>query len=185
MTHDYGEEYKISFRKVDVNDADLLKEFKCEYSAIREFIRSKSLSSQEDVSYLFVDEENNCIIGFCAICCTGISITTSNRKGERYRTYLPAAEIDYFAIDENYRSLPLDKESNRYETLSNALFAYILEHIKDVSKNIIGATYICLYSVPKAVSFYKRCGFEEFEPYMNSDEKPFVRGCTPMFRIIE
>ena len=58
------------------------------------------------------------------------------------------------------------------------------QHIKNITSNIVGATHICLYAVPKAKNFYKRCDFVEFESYMNRDEKNFVRGCIPMFYVI-
>mgnify|MGYP002763609332 CR=1 FL=1 len=185
IKHDYGCDYSMSFRKVDINDKHLLTNFKCEYDAICDFIQNRSVESESDVSYIFVDDENNRIMGFCAICCTGISVTNIDFKGSPYRTSLPSVEIDYFAVDEEYRGKKLDAESNKYQTLSQAFFLYILEHIKNISANCVGATHVCLYAVPKAVSFYKRCGFESFANYMNPDEIPFLDGCVPMFYIMD
>lgn len=183
--HNYACDYSMSFHRVKKDDSDLLSQFKCEYPAIRDFIQRQSIESKNDVSYVFVDDENNRIMGFCAICCTGISVTDTDENGKDFLTSVPAIEIDYFAVDEEYRSLKLDKDSNRYETLSRAFFLYMLEHIKWISINQVGATHICLYAVPKAVSFYKRCGFEPFEDYMNADEVPFLNNCTPMFYVID
>ena len=36
--HNYGCDYSMSFHKVNINDADLLSKFQCEYPAIRNFI---------------------------------------------------------------------------------------------------------------------------------------------------
>ena len=185
INHKYGCDYSMSFRKIDVNDKELLTHFKCEYDAIRDFIQNKSVDSEKDVSYVFIDDENNRIMGFCAICCTGISVTAMDSKGTSYLTSLPSVEIDYFAVDEEYRGKKIDESSTKYQTLSQAFFLYILEHIKEISVNFVGATHICLYAVPKAVSFYKRCGFESFENYMNPDQIPFLDGCVPMFYIID
>ena len=62
---------------------------------------------------------------------------------------------------------------------------YMIEYIKKISTEFVGATHICLYAVPKAVNFYKRCGFECFEEYMNPDEIPFLENCVPMFHEID
>lgn len=182
--HKYALDYSISFHKVNPDDQSLLDQFRCEYKAICDFIQNHSIDSQKDVSYIFVDDENQRIIAFCAICCTGIS-TTAYESGVEYTTSIPAVEIDYFAVDEEYRSLLLDAESSRYETLSRALFLYMQDVIRSISEEHVGATHICLYAVPKAVSFYKRCGFTEFNEYMNGDEVPFLEGCVPMFCVID
>jgi len=105
-------------------------------------------------------------------------------NGRTYNTSIPSIEIDYFAIDEDYRSLLYDKDSTRYNTLSQALFLAMIEYINSISINSVGATHICLYAVPKAVNFYKRCGFEEFSSFMKRDELPFIGGCTPMFYVM-
>ena len=39
-------------------------------------------------------------------------------------------------------------------------------------------------SVPKALNFYKRCGFLEFETYMQRDKKQDIKNCIPMFLTI-
>ncbi len=183
--HNYGCDYPMSFHKVDINDSELLSQFKCEYTAISDFIQNKSIESKKDVSYVFVDDENNTIMGFCAICCTGISVTDIDGEGHEFITSIPAIEIDYYAVDEEYRSLKWDESSNRYETLSRGFFLYMLDYIKKISTEYVGATHICLYAVPKAESFYKRCGFESFADYMNPDEIPFLENCIPMFYEID
>ena len=181
IKHEYGRDYSISFRRININDKELLTQFKCENCAIRDFIQNRSVESDKDVSYVFIDEENNRIMGFCAICCTGISVTDIDSKGKPYLTSLPSVEIDYFAVDEEYRGKKLDASSTRYQTLSQFFFFYILDHIKSISTDYVGATHVCLYAVPKAESFYKRCGLDNFAEYMNKDEIPFLEGCVPMF----
>lgn len=184
IEYKYGDECPIEFRKVTKADEALLSDFQCENDAIRKFIRCESIESQENVSYLFVDINNNIIIGFCSICCTGISTIEYDIDEQPYDTSLPAVEINFFAIDNRYQKLAFDCESSRYETLSAMLFLRMLKHIFDIASDVVGATHICLYSVPQAVNFYKRCGFSLFEEYMRSDEKPFLNGCIPMFLAI-
>lgn len=182
--HEYGLDYSISFHRISAADSDLLKDFRCGNPAIEQFIREESLSSNQDVTYIFIDTENQNMIGFCSICCSGISCIGKDSGGQVFTTTIPSIEIDYFAIDEDYRSLRLDKDSNRYETLSQALFLLMIQKIEEISHTVVGATHICLYAVPQAVNFYKRCGFCEFSPYMNRDELPFLDGCVPMFYAI-
>lgn len=182
-THDYGIEYSISFKRVDHDDSQILEGFECENSTIRDFARYKSAKSKKDVTYIFIDNENNTVIGFCSICCTGISVT----KDDEYKPYnssYSAMRIDFFAIDERYRRIPLDKSSGKYDTLSKALFLYMIEHIRKIAKEQVGATHICLYSVQLAKNFYKRCDFVEFLDYMNRDEEPHIQNCIPMFYLI-
>ena len=132
ITHNFGVDYSISFRKVGPNDSELLSEFECENTTIRDFVRYQSLKSKKDVTYIFIDNENKSVIAFCSICCTGISITEYEEDdiNKPYNSTIPAIEIDFFAVDERYRSIPLDDTSKKHDTLSNALFLYMIDHIK-------------------------------------------------------
>ncbi len=183
MKYKYGNEYKISCYKVKEIDVSLLEKFKCEYTAISRFVKKECMETQEDVTYFFIDEENNRIIGVCAISCSGIS-TIDDLGGVSYRTSLPSVEIDYFAIDEEYRNIPYSPESTRYDTLSKALFFNMLVQIRIISKEYVGATHIQLYSVPKAVHFYERCGFEPFDGFMLRENDPHSSTCKPMYCVI-
>lgn len=183
ITHKYGVEYPITFRKVSIEDSEILKDFDCGNPSINDFIQRKCLNEKGKVTYIFLDTENNQVICFCSICCTGISINAMYGS-RRCTTSIPSIEIDFFAVDERYRSIPFDEESNRYETLSNTLFSFIIEKIEEIAEEHVGATRICLYSVPQAVSFYKRSGFKDFEEYMNADDKPYIDGCIPLFLTI-
>ena len=180
IEHRYGTDYNITFRAITKNDIDILNDFDCGNSSINDFIRNKSLNSNKDITYIFFDTQNNTLVGFCSVCCSGISINESDGC-KTYTTILPAVEIDFFAVDERYRSIPYDRDSKRYDTLSSVMFSYMIEYISDLTSTYIGATHICLYAVPKAVSFYKRCGFKEFEAYMYRDELPYVESCIPMY----
>ncbi|MBQ2709374.1 MAG: hypothetical protein IJF67_13985 [Clostridia bacterium] len=181
--HDYGCDYQIAFRKATEADVEQLIDFDCGNPNINFFIRNECLDEKKDVTYLFYDEENDMIIGFCSICCNGISVNASDGR-RNFNTNFPAIEIDFFAIDERYRSIPFDKDSEKYDTLSAALFMYMIKHIKGIADDHVGATHVCLYSVPNAVNFYTRCGMNLFENYMNRDEAPFVENCIPMFMVL-
>lgn len=181
IRHKYGLDYSIVVRKVSIEDSALLNEFECENATIQNFLRYYSLYDKRNVTYIFIDEENKIIVGFCSIRCTGISATDYRKDNTPYNYTFPAIEIDFFAVDERYRSIPLEEGSSRYATLSQALFLYMINCIKMIASGVVGATHICLYAVPQAKNFYKRCDFVEFESYMNREDKPFVDNCIPMF----
>lgn len=176
----YGMDYSIDFRKVRSEDIERLQSFDCGNPSINSFVKHECLDTHKSVTYLFIDEDTENIIGFCSICCSGILLKDGKNKVITYSN-LPAVEIDFFAVDETYRNIPLEKNSKKHETLSRALFSFLIKYIESITNRFIGATYISLYSVPQAISFYKRCGFSEFEPYMQRDKKRYIEQCTPMF----
>lgn len=184
-SYNYGVNYSITLRRVERSDMDILQKFQCENGSIKTFIQRGCLTSQGNVSYIFIDEENNIIIGFCSIRCNGISTLKFDSNDEEYNTSIPAVEITYFAIDERYRRLPFDKSSTEHETLSQFLFLKMLGIISEISQNSVGATHVCLYSVYRAQNFYKRCNFQLFKTFMQRDNHPDIRNCIPMFTIIQ
>ena len=107
------------------------------------------------------------------------AIFTDTDKKDVFSTILSAMEIKYFAVDESYKHIPYVKGSSL--TLSHYIFSYMLEYMKEISHNSIGASKIVLYSVPQAINFYKRCKFKEFGEAMYGDEGYFVEGCLPMY----
>lgn len=58
---------------------------------------------------------------------------------------------------------------------------YMISYMSDLSHEKIGAAKIVLYSVPQAISFYKRHGFKTFGKTMYGDEGYYVGGCEPMY----
>ena len=186
MATKYYRDFSISFKRADSDDKDILSNFECENQSIRNFARHSSIKSKKDVTYLFIDDEANAVIGFCSIRCSGISITEFEEDDENkpYTSTIPAVEISCFAIDERYRKIPIDENSKKYETVSHALFLYMLNYIKGISADTVGATHVCLYSVQRAKNFYKECDFLEFSEYMKRDEKPYIKNCIPMFYVI-
>lgn len=180
---EYGVNVPIVFRRVKQEDIDKLSLFDCGNRSINNFIKNECLNTNESVTYLFVNEDNQEIIGFCSLCCTGILLKDDGIQVNTYSHY-PSIEIDYFAVAEKYRSIPYEETSTRYETLSNVLFQQVIKYIESISRKYVGATHVCLYSVPRAFNFYKRNGFLEFEPYMQRDKKTYIKNCIPMFLVI-
>lgn len=94
---------------------------------------------------------------------------------------LPAAEINFFALDEKYQHLQfLSIKDERY-TLGDKIFGDIISHLTEISTKIISFDYITLYAVNSAVSFYKRNLFSDFSEHMEPAKKRYFEGCTPMY----
>lgn len=61
------------------------------------------------------------------------------------------------------------------------LFDDMIMRMIDISRTIIGASSIALYSVPQAVTFYQRLGFKKFGDNMYGDKGDSIEGCEPMY----
>ena len=92
---------------------------------------------------------------------------------------MSAIEVVYFAVDVEYQGLRYRPDDQR--SLSHYLFSYLIEMMRDISREHVGAAKIVLYSVPEAWHFYKRLGFIPFTGGMYGDRGPFVRDCVPMY----
>lgn len=184
-----GDSIQISEIHISKLETCDLEEFKCDNKNISDFFKNESKHLERNVTYVFIDINEKRIIGFYSLCCNCITtmVEDKDERGNRftYKKNIPAIEIDFFAIDEDYRKMPYHKDSKRYDTLSKYLFLYVLEEIKQISKILVGAEYICLYSVPKAKNFYKRCGFKRFTEYMIKDRNPYFNECEGMFKKID
>lgn len=184
MKYKYGSEIDICFRRLTSDDKDMVSEFECGNDTLSYFLHKQSFSSKRNVTYIFIDKLKNKIVCFCSICCNGILTLKSVsdvKEIKIIRENIPSIEIDYFAVDENYKNLVYDENSTRTETLSKGMFLYLIEYIKNIADEKIGAEKICLYSVPEAKTFYKRCGFEDFSSFMVEENKPYLNGCIPLY----
>lgn len=152
------------------------KHFFCDNQAIDRYFREEAPFDQTAVTYLFIDDENDRVVACVTLACSAIF---STETGEQFSTILPAMEILYFAVDEEYKHIPY--KENSILTLSHFLLSYMLDRMSDISHEFIGAAKVALYSVPSAVNFYKRCNFVEFGNAMYGDKGYFVEGCIPMY----
>ena len=177
----YGSDINISFRKATRQDSSLLNKFDCGNDSINQYIYNDSLKYGKDVPYIFIDDDTGNVIAFCSIGCNGISVIKQDLEGFLYNTSLHAIEIDFYAVNIHYQNMPYEKTSGQHETLSQALFSFMLDYVAKIAREYVGATHCCLYSVPEAVTFYQRCGFINFQSFMMRDQEPYTIDCVPMF----
>lgn len=176
--YNYGKDVPLDFFKAEREHGTLAMSFKCKNDYIDKFVKKTACKDKESVTYLTIDTKENVIVAILTVVCSGI-YTEPSILSRRERTVIPAIEIKYFAVDNRYQSLRFDADSDI--TLSKYIFSKYMKDIENIAHNIIGARKIILYSVPKAVNFYRYFGFKDFEKYMKKDEQRSVRKCPPMF----
>lgn len=173
----YGEQISIEMKILSFKNRKYIKKFFCGNTSIDDYYRNNAINDNSSVTYLFTNTLDNSIIACVTIACS--AIFTDTDEEDVFSTILSAMEIKYFAVDEAYKHIPYVKGSSL--TLSHYIFSYMLEYMKEISHNNIGASKIVLYSVPQAINFYKRCKFKEFGNTMYGDEGYYVEGCLPMY----
>ena len=162
---------KYKFKRISSVDIELIEEFSCGSDELDKKLKDMK-KNDEGTTFVFLDETNGQIIGYCTYCASSLKKSYENDSV----TY-PAAEIKYFAIDKVYQHKSYDEDFN----FSDLMLCEILKKLIEISEETISFDYILLYSVPDAVSFYKRNGFLEFTEFMKKDSYTYIDGCIPMF----
>ena len=170
----YGSDIEYERLVLTADTAKYVSGFSCGIDTIdlAEYLTSDALQDEEAVTYLYVNSKTNETVAFASLSCTLLT------KGEN-RTASPAILIDKFAVNEAYQHMQYDP--NESYTLSQVIFTHMVEMINAMACKNIGATYAVLYATPEAHNFYKRCDFEDFEPYMVPVNNPEVEDCVPMY----
>ena len=174
-----GDEIEIEFKTLGKEDKELVKGFTCDNPWIDKFVKTHSYKDKETVTYAAIDKKLSKIISIFTIECTGI-YTVHSSKSKRSNSMISAFGIKYFAVDIRYQSMPYS-DDERDRTLSHQLFNKWMSILIMLSRTVVGAKKIVLYSVPEAESFYKRFGFINFKEYMAKDDARALRGCIPLY----
>lgn len=169
----------LEFVVLERQHKELVKKFRCGNDHIDHFVKSTSFKDKETVTYAAVDTEKQLIVAVLTIVASGVYTNPSILSG-RDETVLSAIEIKNFAVDLRYQKIPY---SDVYDdnTLSYQIFNKYLKDLLELSRKVIGAKKIILYSVDDAVKFYKKHGFRDFRMYMARDYRREVKGCKPMY----
>ena len=152
-----------------------IKEFDCGNSEINKTLKQDISDDIYSKTYLVIDKQENCVIGFVSLECSSI------RHSYQDTIYsMSAVGIKYFAISNELHKLVYDVEDAHYY-FSDKILGDVISKCYDISNDIIGARYILLYSVPDAVHFYERNGFSKFNEFMLKDKRRFTNDCVPMY----
>ena len=176
----YGENINFDIYKLTNEHLSLAEDFKCGNDEIDKYLKTKALEDLEcgnSFTRIIIDKDNSELIGYYSINCSSIVMENSNHK-----YFSPAIEIKMFALCEKYQGIKLSNFDDEDDMLfSDHILCEIIYKIVEITEKYISATSIILYSVPNAVSFYKRNGFELFEEYMVTSNELYLKDCIPMW----
>lgn len=173
----YGEQISIDVQVLSSKNQKYIRYFNCNDDSINYYFRRQALKDKFSVTYLFIDINKDVAIACATVACSAILEKIDETQVSS--TIISAMEIKYFAVSEYYQHMLYSKGSKL--TLSHYIFSYVIEHLREMSHNQIGASKIVLYSVSNSKNFYKRCKFKEFEDTMYGDEGKYRQKCTPMY----
>ena len=171
----YGQEIPVRIEVLTHANERMTRYFFCGNPAIDEYFRCFAADDATAVTYLVIDENNQKLLAALTIACSAIFLS----KKQQFSTLMSAIEVVYFAVDVDYQGLRYRPGDDR--SLSHYLFSYLIEMIRGISRDHVGAAKIVLYSVPEAFNFYRRLGFSTFGSTMYGDRGTFVKDCVPMY----
>ncbi len=176
----YGKDIKVAFELLREENRHYTDGFSYGNKSIDSYFRSKALSDKTSVTYLYIDTDADELISCVTVACSAIFNEEDDQEEQQFSTILSAMEIKYFATNKTYQHIPYS-EDDKNISLSDMMFDFMLQTLKDISQNVIGAAKIVLYSVKRAVSFYERHDFKDFGNTMYGDRGYYVSGCKPMY----
>ena len=151
--------------------------FNCGQEYIDRYFSEKMFDDDDAVPYCFwTDEKKQDLVGIASLSCSGIVI-----KSHEHFNITPAVEVKIFAVDEKYQHKVFPGAEEDGDHWSDYCWYYLLDIIYGITECVCGASHVVLYSVPEAVSFYKRNHLEEFSALMTKPSNMFIGPCVPMF----
>ena len=175
MRAEYGQQIPVRIEVLSRENHRLTRYFFCGNPAIDDYFRLEAADDTTAVTYLVIDDAQNKLLAALTIACSAIFLA----KKQQFSTLMSAIEVVYFAVDVEYQGLRYRPGDQR--SLSHYLFSYLIEMMRDISREHVGAAKLVLYSVPEAWRFYQRLGFVPFAGGMYGDKGTFVRDCVPMY----
>lgn len=157
--------------------ASIFSGFSCGNPSIDSYFRREAASDAKNVCYAYTCKKVEDAIGLATLCCSGININS----GELVKI-IPAIKVDYFAISGMYQDVLFPgAKADEHFYISDAFLCELINEARKIAGLYVGATHMILYSVPTAVHFYERNGFERFSEFMKPENERFLDGCTPMY----
>lgn len=174
-----GKDIEISRVPLSADNASIVSGFCCGADGVdlSDYLCNEALNDNECVTYLYLSNDKR-PIAFFSLACTAL-VHKLGDPASSITKYAPAILIDKFAVDENFQGMPYDESSGF--TLSQIIFADVINLIMGIAASIIGAKYIVLFSNQHAHHFYLKCCFEDFSEYMDKPSDPRIDDCIPMY----
>lgn len=119
--------FKYKFKRISSINIELIEEFSCGLEELdKKLIQMKE--NDEGTTFVFLNETNGQIIGYCTYCASGLKKAYENDS----ITY-PAAEIKYFAIDKTYQHKSYDDDFK----FSDLMLCEVLKKLIEISEEAI------------------------------------------------
>ena len=129
---------------------DIANEFDCGNDYITGFLhKSDALNSSYGKTYVWITEGQNEIIGYYNIEMSYVEDEDGIKQGG-------AAHINYFAIDKKWQGKTIDNDLK----FSDLLLNDCINRIDFIRENMIGCSFITLFSTPEGENLYLRNDFE-------------------------
>lgn len=133
-------------------------------------------------TFVFLDNDNDSIIGYYNIEAGDLEYYDSGIR----KKMGGAVHINFFALDENYHGILLDRtENGSIVNLSDVLLIECIERINKIRNNHIGFGFITLNSTKEGLSLYERNGFELLEEDMSFSMDDSETDCVPMYYLMD
>ena len=171
----YGQEIPVRVEVLTRENARLTRYFYCGNQSIDDYFRCDAATDSTAVTYLVIDEDKEKLLAALTISCSAIFLS----QKRQFSTLMSAIEVVYFAVDVSYQGMRYRPEDTG--SLSHYLFSYLIEMMRGISRDHVGAAKLVLYAVPEARNFYERLDFIPFGGDMYGDKGTYVRGCVPMY----
>lgn len=171
----YGQDFFVRKYILNVDTQKYLDDFDSGKIEIDKYFREKALNDKKSVTYMYVDTSTDVVVALATVSCASIPVFNDDEIVDN----IPAIEIKYFALNERFQHVPYVR-SSPYK-LSHYVLCTLVEQLKTISTEYVGALKIVLQAMPDAVDFYSKCKFREMKSYISENVINEDDGCTPMF----
>lgn len=183
----YGEEISFNFELLQVEDYADLQPFVCGNEKLdahihKEIIQNDEIVDEDGLYFVFREQQSSKIIAVVSLATSGIVFEQTN-----YMHILPAIKIDVLAVDVNYQKMHYDKDSEEaalpddHYYFSDEIMGEVVRHCRAIAESKALADYIVLYADIKALRYYERNGFRNFEPFMVEENNQEINENIAMY----
>lgn len=123
--YQYGKDVPFRFEFLSEEFFSSIDSFSCGEPEFNQLIR-RDAYSKGTATYLFLNNDTNDIIAYFSIASSGI-MTTNTIRDRQYTSIISAIEIKFFAVNQDYRNLPFEENSDSHTTLSAMIFKFFID----------------------------------------------------------
>lgn len=179
------EGYKIKIVQYSTGYEDLVRKNPSANSNMDNYVIGNALRDKSEgkaLTFLFINEQENYLYGYYSLFAT--SVIYPDEETDEFAG-IPSIELKLFAINENLngKTFPIKIEGN-YLNYSDLLLSIIIGDIYNYSDNNIGINAIVLRSTNRALNFYKKNRFIEFQDFLNLPYDCFSHDCIPLILVL-